>query len=185
MWLVDAVQVYSRSVCMRAATGEYSGLALSLTTIRLRTAATPATTKRRSAYSHSGDDQLHMLQDGQMRCLSGFPARTSQSCQATTSLGDGTQWVEDPGRDRVVEFRLKLVQPRKHALNLTPAMVDECSVLSFIKGFRLMSGEVLLVFAVDGPLYGARREKVNRMRARERRNTSAYFDRRQVGLRQR
>jgi len=90
--------------------------------------------------------------------------------------GDGTQWVENPGRDRVVEFRLKLVQPRKHALNLTPAMVDERSVLSFTNGFRLMSGEVLLVFAVDGPLDGARREKVNRMRARERRNTSAYFD---------
>ena len=90
--------------------------------------------------------------------------------------GDGTQWVSNPGQDRVVEFRLKLVQPRKHALNLTTAMVDEHSVVSFINGFRLVSGEVLLVFAVDGPLDGPRREKVNRIRARERRNVSAYFD---------
>lgn len=90
--------------------------------------------------------------------------------------GDGAQWVLNPGRDRVVEFRLMLAQPRMHVLNLTTAMADERSVVSFVNGFRLVDGEVLLVFAVDGPLDGPRREKLNRLRARERRNSSAHFD---------
>jgi hypothetical protein len=69
-----------------------------------------------------------------------------------------------------------LAQPRMHVLNLTTAMADERSVVSFVNGFRLVDGEVLLVFAVDGPLDGPRREKLNRLRARERRNSSAHFD---------
>lgn len=90
--------------------------------------------------------------------------------------GDGTQWVENPGKERVVEFRLIPAKPTDYALNLASLLEDEQARLGFINGFRLHGGETLLIISVDSAHTGARRSRVDRLRARERRTSPAEFD---------
>jgi hypothetical protein len=82
---------------------------------------------------------------------------------------DDVQWIPDPGPGRVVEIRLVLVDPSlARTVNISAAIADTQSAVSFVNGFRLANGEVLLLFARDEPLIGKRLQNLNKMRASER-----------------
>ena len=102
-----------------------------------------------------------------------MPAADVSYVPGDAEPAEGTQWLPEPRLGRVVEIRLVLVEPtRPRTLNLQPAFADSESMVSFVNGFRLASGEVFLVFARDEPLVGDRLKHLNRVRARERQSAA-------------
>lgn len=87
------------------------------------------------------------------------------------------QWLPTPGPDRMVEFRLFLVQPRGGPFHLTPALADDESVLSYVNGFRLPGGEAAVLFALNTFLDQDRARNLHRHRSHASHQWDRNFDR--------
>jgi hypothetical protein len=62
------------------------------------------------------------------------------------------------------------------SFNLTPALQAGVATASFVNGFRLANGEVLLVVSATGPLEPERSQELKKYRRRARGDVDSSFD---------
>lgn len=85
------------------------------------------------------------------------------------------QWIDAPGKEYIVEFRFFLVEPRMGVFDLTAAFQGGKAEADLVNGFRLANGEVLLLFAVNGPIGADLQQQLDNHRTRIR-ESHASFD---------
>lgn len=90
--------------------------------------------------------------------------------------GDDTQWIAQPPPGEGIEFRIMLARPRGAPLDLTPALKGGLATIAFVNGFRLINGEVVLLFAATERLDRAFRRRLAAERIRARRNVNPTFN---------
>jgi len=99
----------------------------------------------------------------------------------STVPGDGespidSQWIAPPGTADAVEFRFWLVEPRRGRLDLTTTLREGKNLPAVVNGFRLATGEVLVIFAALWPLDDERLRSLTEIRAWARTQLDPAFD---------
>lgn len=91
-------------------------------------------------------------------------------------LPDELQWITAPDSGEAAEFRFWFVQPRKGSFDLTAVFRKEKNSPSVVNGFRLASGEVLLVLAAVCQLDDQRLRTLTKVRRLARACIEPSFD---------
>lgn len=99
----------------------------------------------------------------------------------STVLGDqesptDVQWIAPPSGSEAVEFRFWLVEPGRGRLELTTTLREGKNTPAVVNGFRLVTGEVLVIFAAVWPLDAERRSSLTECRVWARSQLDANFD---------
>jgi len=87
-----------------------------------------------------------------------------------------SQWIAPPGGSEAVEFRFWLVEPRRGRLELTTTLREGKNTPAVVNGFRLVTGEVLVIFAAVWSLDAERQRSLTESRAWARIQLDANFD---------
>jgi len=88
-----------------------------------------------------------------------------------------SQWIEPPAEGEAVEFRFWLVEPRRGWFDLTSTLQEEGKkTLGVVNGFRLATGEVLVIFAAVWTLDAKRQRSLAKCRRWARSRLDANFD---------
>lgn len=95
--------------------------------------------------------------------------------------GDGapaedSQWIAPAPSGEAIEFRFWLVEPRRGPLELTSTLREGSPGPAVVNGFRLSTGEVLVIFAVVTPLDQLRLESLVEARRWARSQLDQSFD---------
>lgn len=115
--------------------------------------------------------------DGWTDAVSIFvPSADVQQVPGDHEPASGTRWLQDPGPRRTVHLRFYLAEPGCAPLDLSSAFVDRDTSVALVDGFRLITGETLLIFAANVPLTPAQQAKIRRARRAARRNAVDSFD---------
>lgn len=85
------------------------------------------------------------------------------------------QWLPAAPIGGVVQFRILIIEPMSAVYDISKLL--ESGVFSFINGFRLAGGRVLLLVAVTGPLTRSQAQRLRMIRAHAKRSLPASFDR--------